>query len=198
MVLRHRRRCRLPTQPPGRDRERAPALVELLQRHDLRRLDDVIDEPVNGLIHRFGTRIPVPYDEIVGGATDKDIKLLDKDEIHVPRLEKPRQFTVYGGVRTQGSFPLQGKVTLTQAVGNAGPVEGAKRKEVQLMRLGSDGKYPKKPTKVNVEDGTQASLEIQDGDVLFIPDPSRGNKFDLNQALSTVGSMIWISSLLRR
>ena len=147
---------------------------------------------------RKNQRIPVPYDEIVGGATDKDIKLLDKDEIHVPRLEKPRQFTVYGGVRTQGSFPLQGKVTLTQAVGNAGPVEGAKRKEVQLMRLGSDGKYPKKPTKVNVEDGTQASLEIQDGDVLFIPDPSRGNKFDLNQALSTVGSMIWISSLLRR
>ncbi|WP_395090600.1 polysaccharide biosynthesis/export family protein [Armatimonas sp.] len=143
-------------------------------------------------------RIPVPYDEIVGGATDKDIKLLDKDEIHIPRLEKPSQYTVMGGVRTAGPVPLQGKVTLIQAFANAGPLEGAKRKDIQLFRKGTDGLYPKKPKKLSIEDGIEASTVLQDGDVVIIPDPSRGNKFDFNQVLSTLGSMIWISSLLRR
>ncbi len=152
----------------------------------------------NIFLIRDGQRIVVPFEEIVAGASDKDIKLKDKDEIHVPRLEKPRQYTVFGGVRTQGAFPLQGKVTVMQAIANAGPVEGAKRKDVKLSRLGADGKYPKEPRKVSLEDGNQASIELLDGDVLFIPDPSRSAKFDFNQALSSIGSMIWISSLLRR
>ena len=151
----------------------------------------------NVFIIRGGERIPVPYEEIVAGASDKDIKLQDKDEIHVPRLEKPRQYTVFGGVRTQGAFPLQGKVTVMQAIANAGPVEGAKRKEVKLSRLGTDGKYPKEPRKVSLEDGNQSSMELLDGDVLFIPDPSRNAKFDFNQLLSAIGSLAWIRTLIR-
>ncbi|MBB6052731.1 polysaccharide biosynthesis/export family protein [Armatimonas rosea] len=151
----------------------------------------------NVFLLRKGQRIPVPYEEIVAGASEKDIKLQDKDEIYVPRLEKPRQYTVYGGVRTPGPFPLQGKITVLQAVANAGPLEGAKRKDIQLARRLPDGSLPEKATKINLENGKQAALEIQDGDVLYIPDPSRKSGFDFNQALSTVGSLIWIRSLIR-
>lgn len=149
-------------------------------------------------VKRGNEHILVPYEEIVAGKTDKDILLKDKDEVYVPRLEKPRQYAVFGGVREAHAFPLQGKVTIYSAVANAGPFEGARRKEVKLSRPGADGKYPEKAKSINLEKGNEASLEIQDGDIIYVPEPSRGNKFDFNQALSTLGSMIWISSLLRR
>lgn len=152
----------------------------------------------NVFVVRNGQRLAVPYEEIAAGATDKDIKLQDRDEIHIPRLEKPRQYNVMGGVRSQGAFPLQGKVSILQAISNAGPLEGAKRKDVQLFRRGPDGKFPKKPTKVNLEDGVQASIELEDGDVLFIPDPSRRSSFDFGQALGVFGNLVWITNLLRR
>jgi protein involved in polysaccharide export with SLBB domain len=152
----------------------------------------------NVYLMRGGLRIVVPYEEIAAGVADKDIKLQDKDEIYIPRLEKPRQYIVNGGVERKGAFPLVGKITVLQAVATAGPLEGAKRKEVELVRASPDGKYPDKARKINLEKPSEAALELQDGDVIRIPEPSRGNKFDLNQVLSAVGSMIWISSLIRR
>lgn len=150
-------------------------------------------------VMRGSQRIDVPYEEIVAGATAKDVKLLDKDEVHIPRLEKPRQYTVFGGVQTKGAFPLQGKVTVLQAVANAGPVEGAKwKKDIRLSRPDKDGNYPKDARKVNLEKGNEAAMEVLDGDVIYVPDPSRGNKFDFSQAVSLFGNVVWISSLLRR
>jgi protein involved in polysaccharide export with SLBB domain len=150
-------------------------------------------------IQRGSQRIDVPYEEIVGGATDKDVKLLDKDEVHIPRLEKPRQYTVFGGVQTRGAFPLQGKVTVLQAVANAGPMEGAKwKKEVRLSRPDKAGNYPKEARKINMEKGNEAAMEILDGDVLYVPEPSRKSGFDIGQAVGVFGNLVWISSLLRR
>jgi len=150
-------------------------------------------------VQRGSQRIEVPYEAIVGGATEKDVKLLDKDEVHIPRLEKPRQYTVFGGVQNKGPFPLQGKVTVLQAVANAGPMEGAKwKKDVRLSRPDKDGNYPKDARKINLEKGNEAALEILDGDVLYVPEPSRKSGFDIGQAVGVFGNLVWISSLLRR
>ena len=152
----------------------------------------------NIYLMRGGLRVSVPYEDIVAGVPDKDIKLQDKDEIYVPRLEKPRQYTVYGGVERKGAFPLLGKVTLYQAVATAGPLEGAKRKDVELIQIGADGKYPNKPRKINLEKPAEASIEVKDGDIIRIPEGRRGGGFDIGQALGLIGNIAWISSLIRR
>jgi protein involved in polysaccharide export with SLBB domain len=151
----------------------------------------------NVYLMRGGLRIVVPYEEIAAGVADKDIKLQDKDEIYVPRLEKPRQYTVFGGVERKGAFPLLGKVTIYQAVATAGPLEGAKRKEVEFVRV-VDGKYPDKPRKINLEKPSEAALELQDGDIIRIPEGRRGGGIDFGQALGLIGNIVWITSLIRR
>lgn len=142
-------------------------------------------------------RIEVPYEAILAGQSEKDIRLQDKDEIHVPRLEKPRQYTVYGGVQTRGPFPLQGKVTVLQAVANAAPLEGVKRKEILLSRLDSTGNLPERALKLNLENPREAGMEIQDGDVLFVPVAGKSPKFDFGQLLGLAGNLLWIGTLLR-
>ena len=79
--------------------------------------------------------------------------LQPNDLIYIPQLETSF-YTVMGGVNKPGPYPLKGKITLSEAIGQAGgpiPNVGDMRK-VQLMRA-PDPKTSKSET-LNVDEAS--------------------------------------------
>jgi|GEM_PF-998130 protein involved in polysaccharide export with SLBB domain len=143
----------------------------------------------NGIvIRRQGFTLAVPYDDIMRNVPGKDIRLQDKDEVYIPRLERPRQFTVSGAVTKGSTFPLTTKTNLLQAIASAGGLsDGARRDMVEIQRTDAAGNITKK--KYNLEKGTDAAVEIVDGDLVFVPYPKRPSN-----ALGTVATVVGVLS----
>jgi protein involved in polysaccharide export with SLBB domain len=157
-------------------------------------LTDFADK--KGIVIQRGTeRISVEYEEILKGTIGKDVDLKDKDELIIPKLERPRGYFVGGNVRTGPFFPLTTKLTIREAIAFASPLEGWKRKEIRWSTK-KDGKLIEK--KINLEKVAEADLEVQDGDVFDVPGPNRTPKFSIGEALSYGGSLVFILSQIRR
>ncbi len=117
-------------------------------------------------------QIPVKYKEAMDGDPTADLVLQPNDLIYIPRLETSF-YTVIGGVNRPGQFPVKGKMTLSEAIGEAGgptPGVGDMRK-VQLMRA-ADPKTNKSET-LNVDLSSSfknASAEplVERGDVIMV------------------------------
>jgi protein involved in polysaccharide export with SLBB domain len=139
----------------------------------------------NGIVLvRGDERIRVPYDDIVKRVPGKDIPLLDKDELSIPRLERPKQFKVAGAVRNASTFPLTSKTTILDAIGFAGgPVEGAKQDKIELRRTNAFGVV----TTVNLDmkKDKDAATEVLDGDYINVPFGRPNNS--LNNTATIVG-----------
>lgn len=148
----------------------------------------------NGIvIQRGASRIPVPYKDIRENKPGADIPLQPEDIVSIPRLEKPMQYTVAGAVNGGGQKPLQPgvKITLLEAIASAGGTsDGARQNEVEIRRAMSDGKFA--TTKYNLEQGDQASAEVQDGDYIFVPYPRRRPDTNIFSILGAVGSLIFL------
>lgn len=141
-------------------------------------------------------RIPLPYDDIVKGVPGRDVALKDNDRIEIPRLERRREFAVTGAVLKPGSFPLETKVTLLEAVALAGgPQEGARENEVELRRR-VGGQLS--TMKYNIRDDRAASTEIADGDVIMVPYPRRRQKMDPIGVVSALGTLFFLLNQIRR
>lgn len=143
------------------------------------------------VVRRSGTEIAVPYKQVSEGATEKDITLQDRDEIFVPRLQnsqvsQSKQFQVIGAVNNKQTFyPLERRTTLQEAVVAAGgPVDGAKDFAIKVTRLDANRMYQSKT--YNLKKSADASVEIQAGDIINVPGPSRNPQ--------TLGSTIGILS----
>lgn len=152
----------------------------------------------NGIVvERNGLRLFVPYDDIMKRVPGKDIPLMDKDILIIPRLERPRQFTVAGAVRQPTSYPLNTKTTLLQAIAQAGgTVDGAQQNKVELRRTDSQGKLATKIYDLK-KDG-DATIEIADGDYVFIPFPKQRPRMDLPTVVGVISSVVFIFSMLNK
>ena len=144
------------------------------------------------VVLRDGREIPVPLKLIQEGQTEKDITLQDKDEIFVRRLEKPKLFTVNGGVVRGNSYPLVGRVTLSDAIATAGGLlDRADRKKITLERKDESGAVT-----IQTYDLTKmadASTVIRPEDVIAAPyPPERQPKRDPLGLLSAFSSLFFL------
>jgi protein involved in polysaccharide export with SLBB domain len=155
-------------------------------------------DKTNIYVQRGTERVAVPYDDIVKGVKDKDVKLLDKDEIVVPKLERPKQVQVVGaGVLKPGPVMLTKDLNLSQAIAQAGNFQsGMKKKLVRLERLSKDGKT----STVQEYDLTKsggATVLLEDGDIISV-DYSQPNQNGLNNTLGIIGTVIGLLGFIRR
>ncbi len=92
------------------------------------------------------------------GANDLNVDILNDDILYVPR--EPR-FYIYGEVQRPGSFRLEQKMTLVQALAiGGGLTQRGTQKGIKLMRLGADGKL--------LELDVKLSDPMQSDDVIFV------------------------------
>ena len=88
--------------------------------------------------------------------------------VYLMAQENPRAFTIVGGVNAPGSYPLQNRTTLLQAVAKArGPVEGARKHQVEVTRTEPNGQVRKAVYDLNQPE--VAAVEIRPGDYVFMP-----------------------------
>ena len=152
----------------------------------------------NGIVVvRSGLTLFVPYDDIVKKIPSKDITLQDKDEIKVPRLERPRQYTVAGAVQKGQTFPLTTKTTLLQALAQAGgTIDGAQQNKVEVRRADYKGNVT---TKVyDLKKDMDATVELADGDYVFVPFPRHRPGLDIAAVVGIASSLILIFTQLKR
>lgn len=116
--------------------------------------------------------ISIDYKRAMDGDPSSDVAIQDGDVIFIPELETS-YYTVMGGVNRPGQYPLKGKLTLSEAIGEAGGIilrEGDLRK-IQLTH---------KPNQVTQSQTAEINLEnilknapnnqpiIQRGDVIVV------------------------------
>jgi len=104
---------------------------------------------------------------LVKGNIDLNIPLSSGYVIHVP---KAGIFFVDGAVKGAGSFPLKGKVTLTQAISLAKGLEyEATRSDMKIFR--DNGKPEREVIEVDYDsilDSKNPDIEIKDKDVIIV------------------------------
>ena len=124
-----------------------------------------------------GTSVSISIDLddlLLNGNQLLNIPILPNDVINVP-VDKLISVYVFGAVRNPGKIEVKisKKITLLQAVGNAGGLaDGAKKSGIQLKRK---DRWTGKETqmKVNLGDiinGKRRDIELQEGDVIIVPE----------------------------
>jgi len=124
-----------------------------------------------------GTSVSISIDLddlLLNGNQLLNIPILPNDVINVP-VDKLISVYVFGAVREPGKIEVKmsKKITLLQAVGNAGGLaDGAKKSGVRLKRI---DRWTGKETqmKVNLGDiinGKRRDIELQEGDVIIVPE----------------------------
>jgi polysaccharide export outer membrane protein len=112
-------------------------------------------------------------EEIIRQAYDKDFLVNPQVTITVKEYSK-RTVSISGSVAKQGSisFPPEKKMTLIEAISDAGPNRLAYLKEVKLTRTLPDG--TKKTYTINVDDLIKGNVKddwpLQKDDVIFVPE----------------------------
>jgi polysaccharide export outer membrane protein len=119
--------------------------------------------------HRAGEQVVVDFATLGG-----NIKLAKGDQVFVPMVAGSSYVMVRGAVRNPGLVPYRDKMTLSQAIHGAGePSDGAKTDKVEIKRI-EDGKTVTTKADLNaVVRGQASDPEIQPGDTINVPYPSR-------------------------
>ena len=150
----------------------------------------------NIFVLRGAEKIPVAYDEILRNSAGKDIALKDKDEINVPRLDRTKQITVGGAVVKPNSFPLQTRVTLLDAVAQAGGTQdGAQQNKVEVRRRTDKGAIT--TSIYDLKKDTEAATELRDGDYVFVPYGKKQNN-NVGAAAGILGGLGALFGIFRR
>ncbi len=147
----------------------------------------------HAIIKRNGSSdTTIPLREIQKGNTEKDVALQDKDEIFIPRLEKPVVFTVTGGVMAQGQYPLLGRTTLQDAMAAArGPMDRVDMRKVALTRAGENGQMVTKTYDLTKD--ADRSIEVKPGDYVGVPFPTPPKaKTTVWDILGKATSLMWL------
>ena len=115
----------------------------------------------------------VDYDKAESGDPQHDILINDRDTVFVARQAGELFLNVNGGFARPGRIPYRGKMTLTQAIGDAGGLLlYAKEKEGTIIRnVGSDPSKTQ-PIRFNYRDireGRVKDVQLQPGDIVEIP-----------------------------
>ena len=149
-------------------------------------------------VQRGAEKIAVPYDDIVKGVAGKDVKLSDKDELVVPKLERARTVSVSGaGVLKPGSVPFTPGLTLADALAQAGGFQlGAKRKEIHLERRTEGGKSVVET--FNLEKGGGVAIVLKEGDLISVDAAPVSQKNGLSDAFNILSGIGILFSIVRR
>jgi protein involved in polysaccharide export with SLBB domain len=149
------------------------------------------------IIERKGLVIYVPYDEIQRREPGKDIALEDKDVVKVPRLERPRAFTVAGAVQRGQTFTLTTKTTLLQAIAQAGGTQdGAQQNKVEVRRTDYTGKVT--TTVYDLKKDDAATVAIAENDYIFVPFGRRRPSLDVATVVGVLSGLALLFSALRQ
>lgn len=137
--------------------------------------------------------IPVQYKRAMDGDPQADIALQQGDTIYVAELEKA-YFTVMGAVNNPGPKELKGKVTLSEAIGQAGgPIPNvADPRKIQLARP-SDGSKPAETINADLNKviaGTESDPAVKRGDVIYVA--VHKQKTSVWQVITSVLPFGWI------
>jgi polysaccharide export outer membrane protein len=107
-------------------------------------------------------------DLLINGNSTLNIPLSSGDVVHVP---KRGVFFVDGAVNNPGSFPIEGKMTLVQAISMAkGLKYEADKSSITIYR--DTGKPERELITVNYDDiisGKKTDIFIQDKDIIIVP-----------------------------
>lgn len=120
-------------------------------------------------VYRGEQRLTVNLDEVMQGALDKNLQLEPDDVVMVP--EKSVIY-VFGTVPRQGKLPWSPKLTLLDAISDAGGLAPrANENGIMLLRTGPDGQTEAIPVPLGEMKRGQApkNLSLQPGDIVYVP-----------------------------
>lgn len=116
----------------------------------------------------------------VDGLTASDVERKVRDayvnggifkEIYVTAFIPTRRYTIGGDVKSPGPFPINGRMTLLQAIPTAGGfTEFANKKEILITRKG----VTTKANYLDIQRNPAKDIEIEPDDVVFVPRDSFG------------------------
>ncbi len=118
-------------------------------------------------------KIVIDLDELlVNGKAELNMPLRSGDIVNIP---ESGIFFVDGGVTSPGSFPLKGKITVTQAISMAkGLAFEAEKDDIRIYRSDAkpDGKSQREMITLNYDSilkGKSPDIEIKDKDIIIVP-----------------------------
>lgn len=92
-------------------------------------------------------------------------------EIYVTAFIPTRRYTIGGDVKSPGPFPINGRITLLQAIPTAGGfTEFANKKEILILRKG----VTTKANYVDIQRNPEKDIEIEPDDMITVPRDSFG------------------------
>ncbi len=123
-----------------------------------------------------------------------NLTLHPDDAIYVEKIQSTAFFNVYGGMFHAGTFPYEKRMTLTQALMEAGGLSSyAKEKEGKVLRHPDDDPGHTKIIAFNwqkILHGKEADIQILPGDSIWIaPGNPPSNAFNFLTALQSLGSV---------
>jgi polysaccharide biosynthesis/export protein len=146
------------------------------------------------------------WDAIGGTRPNRDLTLQDGDTLYVPKLADPSsvdaklmaqssfaprtvRVKVVGEVVRPGEVGVPPDGTISSAIAIAGgPTTSARMKEVRFVRRLADGRIEEKKLDLNQ---LSDEVQIQDGDVVFVPKTAGDKGIDLaNRVVSPIGLIL--------
>jgi polysaccharide export outer membrane protein len=106
---------------------------------------------------------------LLQGDMSLNVPLLAGDVVNVP---KAGIFYVEGSVKNPGSYPIRGRLTVTQAIATAGGADQrlAKESATTLFRRGRNGERQAIPIDLDgIRSGRVPDLKIAENDVILVP-----------------------------
>lgn len=146
------------------------------------------------------------WDAIGGTRPNRDLTLQDGDTLYVPKLADPSsvdaklmaqssfaprtvRVKVVGEVVRPGEVGVPPDGTISSAIAIAGgPTTSARMKEVRFVRRLADGRVEEKKLDLNQ---LSDEIQIQDGDVVFVPKTAGDKGVDLaNRVVNPIGLLL--------
>ncbi len=137
-------------------------------------------------VYRGEQRMVVDLDAVMQGALDKNLTLEPDDVVMVP--EKSVVY-VFGTVGRQGKLPWDPKLTVLEALSDAGGLgPRANDNAIQIVRTMADGESEAIPVPFGALKRGEApeNVKLQPGDILYVP--SLGER---GKTLATLRDLLW-------
>ena len=137
-------------------------------------------------VYRGEERLAVDLDAVMQGALDQNLALQPDDVVMVP--EKSVVY-VFGVVGRQGKLPWDPKLTVLDALSEAGGLgPRADDNAIKIVRVAADGQTETIPVPLGLLKRGQApdNVRLQPGDIIFVPGLGERGK-----TLSVIRDLLW-------
>jgi protein involved in polysaccharide export with SLBB domain len=120
-----------------------------------------------------------------------DESLSAGDEVVIPIMETKDRIYVRGAIAKPGLVPFSSDLTVSKAVAESSPIQGARLDGVKVIRKGADGKTQN--LKVNlkkVAEGKEHDMALMPGDIVDVPYPSSSYSTESTMKLVSIGLLL--------